>query len=137
MRKTILLGFLLLLAIDTASNVLIKLAGDRIGGFSLELGWLLRVVREPLLLGIIGCYIAAFITYTSLLKHAPVGPAYAAVHGHVVTVLIISLLFFGERFTLLQMFGALLVVAGIIVLGVTEQLAGPQAGFRQQDGADR
>ena len=122
MRKSVLLGFLLLLAIDTTSNVLIKLVGNGIGDFSPSLQWLARVVREPLVLAVVGCYAAALLTYTSLLKHAAVGPAYAAAHGHVVTVLIISLAFFGERLSLVQVFGCLMVVAGIIVLAVTEKI---------------
>lgn len=123
MRRIVLLGFLLLLAIDTSSNVLIKLAGTAIGEPEASLEWVRRVVREPLLLAVVACYVAAFVTYTSLLKHAPVGPAYAAVHGHVVTVLIVSMLWLGERLTLLQGLGCLLVVAGIVLLGVTETRA--------------
>jgi multidrug transporter EmrE-like cation transporter len=126
MRKVVLLGFLLLLAIDTSSNVLVKLAANVVGEVATEpdaiLAWLRRVVREPLVLAVIACYVAAFLTYTSLLKHAPVGPAYAAVHGHVVTVLIVSMLWLGERLTLVQGLGCALVVAGIAVLGVTETM---------------
>ena len=126
MRKAILLGFLLLLALDTASNILMKLASNRIGEFQADAAWIAGVGREPIVLVIIGCYIAAFLTYTSILKHAPVGPAFAAVHGHVVTVLIFSIWWFGERLTLLQAIGSLLVLAGITVLGVTERMEGPQ-----------
>lgn len=126
MRKAILLGFLLLLALDTASNILMKLASNRIGEFQADAAWIAGVGREPIVLAIIGCYIAAFLTYTSILKHAPVGPAFAAVHGHVVTVLIFSIWWFGERLTLLQAVGSLLVLAGITVLGVTERMEGPQ-----------
>lgn len=122
MRRTVLLGFLLLLAIDTTSNVVIKLAGNRIGAIGETAGWLDRLVREPLILVIIVCYVAAFLTYTALLKHAPVGPAFAAVHGHVVTVLLLSLVLFGESLTWLQALGCVLVVGGIIVLGWTERL---------------
>jgi multidrug transporter EmrE-like cation transporter len=122
MRKAVLLGFLLLLTIDTASNVLIKLAGDRIGAFALDPAWFASVGREPIVLAIVACYIAAFFTYSSILKYAPVGPAFAAVHGHVVTVLIVSMLWFGERLSLVQAGGCLLVVAGIIVLAVTEKM---------------
>lgn len=121
MRKAVLLGFLLLLAIDTAMQVFVKLASDRIGECC-STEWLERLSREPLVLGIIACYIAAFFTYTSLLKHAPVGPAYAAVHGHVVTVLLISIAFLGESLTVLQGVGCALIVAGIIWLAVTEEL---------------
>ncbi|MEZ5849700.1 MAG: SMR family transporter [Hyphomicrobiaceae bacterium] len=124
MRKVIILGFLLLLAIDTTAHVFVKLASNRIGEFG-EPEWLDRLLREPYVLGVIVCYLAAFVTYTNLLKHAPVGPAYAAVHGYVVTVLIVSIAFFGESLTLLQAAGCLLIVAGIIVLGVTEELEQP------------
>lgn len=123
MHRAIVIGFLLLLTLDTISNVLIKLAGDRIGAFTLDPDWLARVGREPFVLIIIGCYVAAFLTYTSILKHAAVGPAFAAVHGHVVTVLIVSMVWLGERLTWLQGVGSLLIVAGIVVLAVTERRA--------------
>ena len=123
MHRAIVIGFLLLLTLDTTSNVLIKLAGDRIGAFTFDPAWLARVGREPFVLIIIGCYVAAFLTYTSILKHAAVGPAFAAVHGHVVTVLIVSMVWLGERLTWLQGVGSLLIVAGIVVLAVTERRA--------------
>ncbi len=123
MHRTIVIGFVILLTLDTTSNVLIKLAGDRIGAFALDPAWFARVGREPIVLAVIGCYIAAFITYTSILKHAAVGPAFAAVHGHVVTVLIVSMIWLGERLTWLQAVGSLLIVAGIVVLAVTERRA--------------
>jgi multidrug transporter EmrE-like cation transporter len=124
MKRSVILGFLLLLTIDTAQQVTTKLAANRlIECCSLE--WLQRVAAEPLVYIVGACYIAAFFVYMWLLKVAPVGPTYAAVHGHIVTVLIISLLFLGERMTLMQGVGCLLIVAGIIVLGVTETLEDP------------
>ena len=124
MRKAVLLGFLVLLAIDTTQQVFVKLAGNAIGSPDLDnlQPWFDRLLAEPLVLGVVGCYLAAFFTYTALLKHAPVGPAYAAVHGHVVTVLIISIVFFGEQLTLLQGLGCASIIAGIVILGVTEKL---------------
>ena len=121
MKRTVILGFLLLLTIDTVQQVMTKLAGNRIGAFGAA-DWLERLAREPFVYAIAGCYLAAFFVYMWLLKVAPVGPAYAAVHGHVVTVLIISLLFLGERLTLLQGVGCLFIVAGIVVLAVTEEM---------------
>ncbi len=124
MRKTVLLGFLLLLAIDTAGHVFIKLASDMTGPVAFDdvSAWLKRLVAEPYALGVVACYLGAFFTYSALLKHAPVGPAYAAVHGHVVTVLIISILCFGEGLTLLQGLGCALIISGIVILGVTEKM---------------
>jgi multidrug transporter EmrE-like cation transporter len=118
-RRSILLGFLLLLTFDTAAQVGVKLAGERIGTGA-DLAWLMRVAEEPLIYLVLACYGAAFATYIALLKYAPVGPAYAAAHGHIVTVLIISILFLGERLTLLQSLGGLAIMAGVAILAITE-----------------
>ena len=72
MRRSILLGFLLLLTFDTAGQVGVKLAGERIGVGGDAL-WLLRVAREPLIYVVLACYGGALATYISLLKYAPVG----------------------------------------------------------------
>lgn len=122
MKRSILLGFLLLLTIDTLQQVVTKLAGNRIGAFGEAPGWLDRVATEPLVYVVGACYLAAFFVYMALLKHAPVGPAYAAVHGHIVTVLIISIAFLGERLSLAQVAGCVLIIAGVIVLAVTEEM---------------
>lgn len=119
MRRSILLGFLLLLAFDTGGQVGMKLAADRIGEMDL-VAWLARVAAEPLIHLVLLCYLGAFLTYVSLLKYAPVGPAYAAAHGHIVSVLGISMLFLGERLTLIQGAGVLAIIAGVSVLAVTE-----------------
>ena len=124
MRKAVLFGFLLLLAIDTTQQMIVKLVGNAVGSPDLDnlQPWFDKLLAEPLLLGIVACYIGGFFTYTSLLKHAPVGPAYAAVHGHVVTVLILSIIYFGEQLTLMQGLGCAAIIAGIVLLAVTEKL---------------
>ena len=88
----------------------------------MQLEWVDRVLREPLLYVVLGLYLAAFLIYSWLLRVAPVGPSYAAVHGHVVTVLVVSIVFFGERLTLLQVAGGVLIMAGIALLAITEKL---------------
>ncbi len=137
MKRAVILGFLALLAIDTFQQVIVKLAGNRIGAFGAEGGWLDRLAAEPLVYVVGGCYIAAFFVYSWLLKVAPVGPAYAAVHGHIVSVLIISLIFLGERITFMQGIGCLLIVAGIAVLGWTESFEHPSAEPEAQHDRDR
>ena len=124
MKRSVLTGFLLLLVLDTAAQVGIKLAGERIGEAML-IDWLRRVAREPLIYLVLACYAGAFATYVSLLKLAPVGPAYAAAHGHIVTVLIVSMAVFGERLSVLQVIGAMAIVGGIAVLALTERRETP------------
>lgn len=119
MRRSILLGFLLLLTFDTASQVFMKLAAEGITRMD-DGTWLSKVAQEPLILLVLLCYLGAFLTYISLLRYAPVGPAYAAAHGHIVTVLLLSILFFNERLSLVQGVGVLAIVTGIAILAVTE-----------------
>lgn len=134
MKRAIILGFLLLLTFDTLSQVGIKLAGARIE-VAADGAWLLRVAREPLIYLVLLCYLGAFLTYISLLKYAPVGPAYAAAHGHIVTVLLISMLFLGERLTLLQWLGAACIIAGVLIMakGETAEATSTAAGTERPD----
>ena len=128
MRRVVLLGFLLLLSLDTAGQVSMKIAADRIAAADSPGAWLANVVAEPFVALVIILSLASFLTYVTLLKRAAVGPAYAVAHGHIVTVTLISVLFLGERITWLQGFGALLIVTGIAVLAVTEKAEGPPQG---------
>ncbi|MGD9806331.1 MAG: EamA family transporter [Hyphomicrobiaceae bacterium] len=122
MKRFVILGFLALLVVDTAQQILAKVTGGRIGEFTFDPDWLLRLFSEPLLLVVLGLYLLAFVIYSWLLRHAPVGPSYLALHGYVVTTFLISMFAFGERFTLLQLCGCALIVGGIVLLAVTEEL---------------
>lgn len=122
MKKLVILGFLLLLGIDTVQQVTMKLGADRIGDFQFHWAWLERLINEPLIYVVLSLYLGAFVVYSWLLRVAPVGPSYAALHGHVVTVLLVSIFLFGERLTLVQAIGCLFIIAGIIVLAVTEKV---------------
>ena len=125
MKRLVILGFLALLCIDTAQQILAKLAGDTIGPFDFSVAWLGRLLHEHLLYVLLGLYVVAFLVYSWLLRHAPVGPSYAALHGHVVTTFLFSILFLGERLTLLQLSGCALILGGIVLLAVTEELEPP------------
>jgi drug/metabolite transporter (DMT)-like permease len=55
-----------------------------------------------------------------LLKRAPVGPAFAASHLGLVAVLAISVAYFGEHLSVMQVVGALCIVLGIVFLSLSE-----------------
>ncbi len=65
-------------------------------------------------------YIGAFIAWMTLLKHAPVGPAFAASHLEVVAVPEISVLYFGEQLKTMRVIAALCIVLGIVFLNLSE-----------------
>lgn len=119
-KRFYILGFGALMLFDTLTQVSFKLASTHAGEFALTLEWLLQVFHNIWIFGAIIGYVGAFLTWMTLLKHAPVGPAFAASHLEVVTVLIISVLYFGEHLSTMQILGALCIVAGIICLSRSE-----------------
>lgn len=129
MRRFYLVGFLLLMGFDTLAQVSFKYAGTRALPMTADMAWLLRVFGAPWIYGAIAGYVGAFFTWMSLLKHAPIGPAFAASHLEVVSVMLLSVWLFGEQLTLPRVLGALAIVAGIVCLGLAEgREQAPDAG---------
>ncbi|MCL7713999.1 DMT family transporter [Stenotrophomonas mori] len=120
MRRLYLVGFPLLMAFDTFAQLCFKLAGDGALPVEANAAWVLRVLAQPWVYGAILGYVGAFFTWMSLLKHAPIGPAFAASHLEVVSVLLLSAWLLHEPVGPLHLLGAALIVAGIVCLGVAE-----------------
>ncbi len=120
-----LIGFGALAFFDTLTQVSLKFAAQHTGALSFDLVWLHAALMAPGLYGAIIGYLGAFVTWMKLLEHAPVGPAFAASHIDVVTVLLISIPLFGEHLGARQIAGALLIGAGIVVLAVRESDSTP------------
>lgn len=120
-----LCGFLLLTVVDTLAHVLFKLTALRAAPLEASAAWLARVLGEPLLYGAVACYVATFFVWMTLLRRAPVGPAFAATHLDVVTVMIVSTLFLHEHVTPLQLAGAGLILGGIGCLSLCEARKDP------------
>lgn len=120
MKLKILFGFLLLIAIDTFVQIGFKFAGNNIGEPAADLIWLQKVINEPWVLGVVAGYGAAFVTYMTIIKHAPIGPAFAASHMEIVTVTLFSWLYFGDTITLVQALGCCAIVGGVLILAATE-----------------
>ena len=66
-------------------------------------------------------YLATFLLYMTLIRNVHVGPAFAASHLEIVTVLIFSVFYFGERLTPVQMAGCVAIMTGVAILAVTEK----------------
>lgn len=121
MRRFYLIGFLILTTFDTVGQVGFKLAAVATAPPALDAAWLQRVFFERwIYLAVIG-YLGAFFTYMTLLRHAPIGPAFAASHLEIVSVLIVSVWLLGERLSPLQVMGSVLILAGIGLLGARRE----------------
>ena len=117
-RRFYLVGFAALLLFDTLTQVFFKLATRHAGAFQANGSWLLGIVHNGWIFAALLGSVLAFVTWMTLLKHAPLGPAFAASYLEVVTILIVSVVYFGERLAPIQAVGALCIVAGIVCLGI-------------------
>ncbi|HEV7424729.1 MAG TPA: DMT family transporter [Thermoanaerobaculia bacterium] len=119
-RGRIAAGFCALVLIDTWTQVAFKLASRQTGEFMMNTHWLRAAAISPFIYAAIAGYLCAFLAWMTLLEHAPVGPAFAASHLEVVTVLIISVPLFGENLSAAKVAGAACIVIGIIMLSFSE-----------------
>jgi drug/metabolite transporter (DMT)-like permease len=110
---------------DTLAQISFKYAGTHALPVVANLAWVLRVFSQPWIYGAVIGYVGAFFTWMSLLKHAPIGPAFAASHLEVVSVMLLSIWLFDEHLNLARVLGAIAIIAGIICLGLAESREHP------------
>ena len=120
MKRFYIIGFLVLMAFDTLAQLSFKMAGESALPLEFSPAWLVRVFGQPWIYGAFVGYIGAFFTWMSLLKHAPIGPAFAASHLEIISVLALSYWLFNEPIGWPQIIGCLFIVAGIKCLAVSE-----------------
>lgn len=118
--RVVLFGFCALVLIDTWTQVSFKLASRQTGELVMNSRWFGAAILSPWIYAAVAGYLGAFFTWMTLLEHAPVGPAFAASHLEVVTVLLISIPLFGERLSVAKVAGAVCIVAGITLLSLSE-----------------
>lgn len=118
-----LVGFLVLMVFDAFAQISMKFAGA--GALPLEpsAGWLTRLFSHPWVYFAVMGYLGAFFTWMTLLKHAPIGPAFAASHLEIVVVLLLSHRLLGEHIGPTQIVGAALILSGIVCLAFSESRA--------------
>jgi drug/metabolite transporter (DMT)-like permease len=115
-----LIGFLLLMSFDSIGAISFKYAGMHALPVQADTAWLLRLFGKPWIYGAVIGYVGAFFTWMTLLKHAPIGPAFAASHMELVSVMLLSVWLFNEPLTLAHVLGAVAIIAGIVCLGLAE-----------------
>ena len=118
--RTYMLGFPVLMLFDALAQISFKLAGTHALPLELSVDWIIRLAAHPWVYGAIVGYLGAFFTWMTILKYAPIGPAFAASHLEIVVVLILSHSLLGEHIGALQLVGAALILSGIVCLGISE-----------------
>jgi len=98
------------------------------------IAWLGRIATERWIYLAVAGYLGAFVTWMTLLRYAPIGPAFAATHLDIVTVLVVSVMWLGETLSRPQIVGAALILTGITVLAVTKNEE-PERRLHHEDAA--
>ena len=119
-------GFALLLAFDTLVQVSFKLTGAHAFPPEASWAWVQRILGQPWIYVALVGYVGNFFTWMSLLKHAPIGPAFAASHLDVVSVMLASAWIFHEALTPMRLAGAGVIMLGILCLALAESGAHPE-----------
>ena len=128
MKRFYVIGFLVLMAFDTLAQLSFKMAGNAALPLEFDAAWLARVFGQPWIYGAFVGYIGAFFTWMSLLKKAPIGPAFAASHLEIISVLALSHYLFNEDIGWPQIVGCLFLLAGIVCLALSETQEPDQHG---------
>ncbi|MCL1980785.1 MAG: EamA family transporter [Proteobacteria bacterium] len=135
MKRFYLIGFLCLMASDSLAQISFKFAGMAAEPLEFGMNWVLRIMANPWSYGALLGYLCSFISWMTLLRYAPIGPAFAASHLELVTVTILSVWIFHEPLTLPKVVGGLLIVLGVLCLARDESAASGEE--QAHDGAQR
>ena len=131
MTRFYLIGFLCLMAADTLAQICFKLAGTSAAPLELKMDWALRILASPWSYGALIGYVCSFVTWMALLRHAPIGPAFAASHMELISVTLLSAWLFHEPITFSKAAGGLLILLGVYCLARGESESAGVAGKRQ------
>lgn len=115
------IGFLLLMIFDTIAQLCFKYTAMSALPLQANLDWLLRILFHPWIYGAVFGYIGAFLTWMTLLKKAPIGPAFAASHLDVISIMLCSYWLLNEHLSWIQLVGAIVILVGIVCLAFGEK----------------
>lgn len=125
MKGRVVAGFVFLMCFDTMAQISFKFAGEQALPLEPNVEWLIRVFSRIYIYGALLGYVGAFVCWMSLLRRAPIGPAFAASHLEVVSVMVASWWLFGEPLTIVRLGGAAAIFAGILCLALAESASPP------------
>ena len=119
-RTSTWIAWLLLLGFETLCQISLKKAGLAVGAFDFSGAALLRALAQPWLWSAIGCYVGAFLSWITILRRSTLSAAFATSAIVFVAVMTASWIVFGEYVGVMQIAGALIILAGILLLGADE-----------------
>jgi len=120
-RTWIAWGFLL--GFETTCQVALKYAGLANTDFDFSPHAFAQAIATPALWVGIGCYVGAFAAWMTILRKSTLSAAFAMSAIVFVAVMFASWWLFGEHIGAVQLLGATVIVAGILMLGADDATA--------------
>lgn len=133
-KRFYFIGFFVLLCFDTLTQICMKYAGEQALPVELDTVWLFRVLATVWVYLAVCGYLGSFVTWMTLLKYAPVGPAFAASHLEIASVTLLSVWLFNEPLTPCKVLGGVLILLGVICLAKRQGPAGNDLKNRRRQG---
>lgn len=105
----------LLIALDVAIQVAMKLAGDQLHGIAPGVQWVMAALASWLVWISLAGYVATFVLWLAILHASPLSAAFPATALVYVFVPLAGWLLLGEDFSLGQTIGIALILAGVVL----------------------
>ena len=110
----------LLLGFETLCQISLKYAGLANPNFDFMPAAFAQAIVTPALWVGIGCYVGAFLVWMTILRKSTLSAAFATSAIVFVAVMFASWWVFGEHIGSMQLLGAAVIVAGILLLGTDD-----------------
>ncbi|HJP97289.1 MAG TPA: EamA family transporter [Rhodanobacteraceae bacterium] len=127
------LAWALLLTIETFGQVALKTAGMQAGVIEPDSASVLAALSTPWLWVGLACYLGQFVVWMAILERSSLSAAFPTSAIAFVAIMFASWAVFGEPMGWQKILGALIIVAGILLLGSSAP-AGPRTEPNDPEG---
>jgi drug/metabolite transporter (DMT)-like permease len=132
--SSLLLAWVLLLAVETLGQVALKFAGTRVGALEPNLHSILTAVATPWLWLGLACYLGQFVIWMRILEKSRLSSAFPTSAIAFVAIMIASKVVFGDPMGWEKILGSAIIVAGILLLGDDKHSAPPMPPRNDAEG---
>ena len=108
--------WMVFLTLDTLTQLAFKAGGEALAGIELGHAWLSVAGQTPAVWLAVAGYITLFVVWLVILQNSELTRAFTMTGVAYVTVPLGGWLVFGERITLVQVLGILLIIAGVTMI---------------------
>lgn len=107
----------LLLLLESTAQISLKLGGRTVQALPVGLDWLVTALHSPWVWLGAGCYMGSFLAWMLILRRTQLSLAFPVSAAIYIVTVPASWLLLGEQISLARILGALLIAAGVAVMG--------------------